>query len=312
MDAEGQLDPWVEQWIEDNPLLSTPFDDLDADLLELARSPAGFPVTRDVAHVADDSVGDVPIRVYRPDAPTSGLLVYFHGGGFCVGSIGLMDNVARELASCSGCVVVSVGYRLAPEHPYPAGLDDCVSVTRWARENAERLGATGPAVVVGGESAGGNLAAATSLSLRDAGDPPLAGQLLMYPGVAGSQMFPSRQRFDGLILNRTALERFWEAYGGGKDLDGEPYAAPLHAQGLHGLPPAFVLLGGCDMLRDEGRAYAARLRDAGVDVDEICAPGQPHGFLNYGWPAAGPAYERIGAWVRGLPASGDRAAGRVP
>lgn len=300
MADEEQLDPWVKQWMEDNPLQATPFDNLDPEVLELARSPMGFPVTREIAQVTDEAVGDVPIRIYRDDSPPNGLVAYYHGGGFCIGSIGLMDNVARELTHCTGCVVVSVGYRLAPEDPYPAGLEDCVAVTRWVQENAGRLGATGSRVVVAGESAGGNLAAAVSLYLRDAGDPALAGQLLLYPAVGGAEQFPSREEFDGLIISQTAGERFWEAYSGGKDVDADPYAAPLHAETLKGLPPAFVLLGGCDMLRDEGRAYADRLRAAGVTVEEVCVPGQPHGFLNFGWPAAGPAYERMGAWVRGL------------
>ncbi len=129
---EGVLDPWVIEWMAANPLRATPFDDLSPEFLELARGPVGEPPTRQIAHVSDESVGDVPIRIYRNDAEPTGLVVYFHGGGFVIGSIGLMDNVARELAHASGAVVVSVGYRLAPEHPFPAGLEDCLSVTRWA------------------------------------------------------------------------------------------------------------------------------------------------------------------------------------
>ena len=210
-----------------------------------------------------------------------------------------MDNVAREIAHASGAVVVSVEYRLAPENPYPAGLDDCETVTRWAIANAERFGVPAGQVAIVGESAGGNLAAALALRLRDAGDVPVAGQVLIYPGVAGSSVeYPSNDEFDGLILNHKAREVFWTAYTGGRDLDGDPYAAPLLADSLEGLPPAIVVLGGCDMLRDEGRAYAARLREEGVEVDEICYPGQPHGFINHGFPAADQAFERIGEWLR--------------
>ena len=232
-------------------------------------------------------------------APT-GLVVYFHGGGHVLGSIGLMDNVARELAHGSGAVVVSVGYRLAPEDPYPAGLDDCELVTRWAFANAERFGVSSRAVAVAGESAGGNLAAAVALRLRDAddGDATLAGQVLVYPVLAGSVTYPSAVEFDGLVISREVGAKYREAYSGGRDLDDDPYAFPLSATHLGGLPPALVVLAGCDMLRDEGRAYAIRLREEGVDVDEVCYAGQPHGFVNFDFPAAAVAFERIGTWLR--------------
>jgi acetyl esterase len=295
---EGVLDPWVVDWMAANPEMATPLEDLIPEILELARGPVGFPPTRELADITDEQVGDVPIRIYRGEGEPTGLVVYFHGGGFVIGSIGLMDNVAREIAHRSDAVVVSVGYRLAPEHPYPAGLDDCESVTRWAMTNSARFDLPPSAVVVAGESAGGNLAAAVSLRLRDAGDSLLAGQVLMYPGVAGGRTHPSAVEFDGLIISRTAKANFWAAYRGQQDLDRVPYAAPLHAASLAGLPPALVILGGCDMLRDEGRAYADRLDQDGVDVDQACYPGQPHGFINFDFPAAALAHERIGAWLR--------------
>jgi acetyl esterase len=300
MTDEGVLDPWVAEWMAANPERARPFEDLSPEWLELARGPVGFPPTRELADIADEQVGDVPIRIYRDEVEPTGLVVYFHGGGFVIGSIGLMDNVARELAHHSGAVVVSVGYRLAPEHPYPAGLDDCESVTRWAMANAGRFGLSPSSIAVAGESAGGNLAAAVSLRLRDDGGPRPAGQVLIYPGVAGPLTHPSTVEFDGLIISRTAGERYWAAYSGGRDVDDDAYAAPLRAPSLVGLPPALVVLGGCDMLRDEGRAYAERLRTDGVDVEEVCYPGQPHGFVNFDFPAAAQAHERIGAWLRRL------------
>lgn len=298
MNEEGVLDPWVSDWMAANPERSTPFEDLDPVILELARGPVGFPPTREIAHISDEQIGDIPIRVYQGEDEPTGLLVYFHGGGFVIGSIGLMDNVARELAHSSGAAVVSVGYRLAPEHPYPAGLEDCESVTRWALANSGRFGLPPSAVVVGGESAGGNLAASVSLRLRDAGDTLLAGQLLMYPVVAERMVHPSTVEFDGLVISRKAGEQYWAAYSGGQDLSRDPYAAPLRAPSLEGLPPALVVLGGCDLLRDEGRAYGNRLRDEGVQVEEVCYPGQPHGFINFDFPAAALAHEHIGAWLR--------------
>jgi acetyl esterase len=300
MADEGVLDPWVAQWFEENPMRATPFEELVPEILELARGPMGFPPTREIAHIIDETVGDVPIRIYHGDDEPTGLVVYFHGGGFVIGSIGLMDNVARELTHASGAVVVSVGYRLAPEDPFPAGLDDCEAVTRWALTNSTRFNVPAHRVVVAGESAGGNMAAAVSLRLRDAGDNSLAGQVLMYPGVAGPLVHPSTVEFDGLVISRKAGENYWAAYSGERNIDRDPYAAPLHAESLKDLPPAVVVLGGCDMLRDEGREYAQRLRNDGVAVDEVCYPGQPHGFINFDFPAAAQAFDHIGGWLRAV------------
>jgi acetyl esterase len=291
------LDPWVEKWMAENPSLVNPLDEFTPEILELART-VGPPPAREIAHVDDERVGDIPVRIYRSDKKATGVVVYFHGGGFVLGSIGLMDNVARELAHASGAVVISVEYRLAPENPYPAGLDDCVEVTRWAVATAGRFGVPAGAVAVAGESAGGNLAAAVSLKLRDDGDEALAGQVLIYPVTAGSRTTASREEFDGLVINLKASDYFWSSYAAGRDLDSDPYAAPLSATSVDGLPPALVVLGGCDMLRDEGRQYAALMRDGGVPVEEVCYPGQPHGFVNLEFPAAVEAFELTGRWLR--------------
>jgi acetyl esterase len=297
--AEGVLDPRVTEWFEANPISATPFDDLSPEMLALARSPVGAPPTRAIPRVTDDVVAGIPVRIYEHDGPPEGLIVYLHGGGFCIGSVGLMDNVARELAHWANAAVVSVEYRLAPEHPYPAGLDDCEKVTRWALANAAKLGADPMRIAVAGESAGGNLSAAVALRLRGKVDVPLAGQVLMYPGVDGNAWtHPSREEFAGLVLTRKGMDGFWDCYTAGRDLGRDPFAAPLQAESLADLPPAIVVLGGCDPLRDEGRLYAARLREAGVAVEEVCFAGQPHGFINFGVPAAADAHERIGAWLR--------------
>jgi acetyl esterase len=251
--------------------------------------------------VSDDVVGPVPVRLYQHDSPSTGLVVYFHGGGFCIGSIGLMDNIARELAHRADATVVSVEYRLAPEHPYPAGLDDCEAVTRWALANAKRLGVSPDRVAVAGESAGGNLAAAVTLRLRASSNVPLAGQVLIYPSLDTSgSPHGSREEFAGLVVERTTMDWFWASYSGGRDLTHDPFAVPVQAASLAGLPPAIVVLGGCDPLRDEGRLYARRLREDGVPVEERCYPGQPHGFVNFGLPAADEALRRIGGWLRSV------------
>ncbi|MFM8302923.1 MAG: alpha/beta hydrolase, partial [Actinomycetota bacterium] len=295
---EGVLDPQVAAWFAANPMFATPLEELEPELLALARGPVGAPPTRAIAHVGDDTVDGVPVRVYRHDGSATGVVVYFHGGGFCVGSVGLMDNVARELAHASGATVVSVEYRLAPEHRYPAGLDDCDAVTRWALAHAGDLGGTPGAVAVAGESAGGNLSAAVALRRRDAGGAQPCAQVLIYPGVGGTRDFPSRAAYSGYVISERAGEAYWGAYSGGRDLTDDPYAAPLAAPSLAGLPPALVVLGGCDMLRDEGRAYARRMADDGVAVDEVCIAGQPHGFVNFDLPAAALAHDRIGTWLR--------------
>jgi acetyl esterase len=126
----------------------------------------------------------------------------------------------------------------------------------------------------------------------------LAGQVLIYPQLSGTTTYPSAVEFDGLVISRAVGAKFWDAYRGGRDLDDDPYAVPLSAKRLGGLPPALVVLGGCDMLRDEGRAYAARLREEEVDVDEVCYSGQPHGFVNFDFPAASRAFDHIGTWLR--------------
>ncbi len=226
--------------------------------------------------------------------------MYFHGGGWCLGSLALMDNVARELAYATGATVTSVEYRLAPENPYPAGLDDCETVTRWVLANSSSFNVHEKAVIVGGESAGGNLATAVALRLRESNaDARPAGQVLIYPAVdAHGSPHPSRKEFYGLIVSEKSSEWYWVSYGGGRDIDSDPLAVPLHASTLEDLPPALVILAGCDPLRDEGRAYAQRLRDAGVETEEVSYPGQPHGFVNFGLPAAEDAFATVGRWAR--------------
>ncbi len=298
MAEEGVLDPWVAKWMAENPIMANALEEFTPELLELARGPVGGPPTREISNVVDERVGAIPVRIYRSQENPTGIVVYFHGGGFVLGSVGLMDNVARELTHASGAVVISVEYRLAPENPYPAGFDDCVAVTRWAVANAGRFGVAPGAVAVAGESAGGNLAAAVSLKLRDDGDIALAGQVLIYPVTAGSRTTGSRQEFDGLVISLKACEYFRSSYAAGRDLDDDPYVAPLSAASLAGLPPALVVLGGCDMLRDEGRQYASLMRDGGVEVEEVCYPGQPHGFVNFEFPAATEAFALTGRWLR--------------
>ncbi len=304
-DDEGVLDPWVKEFFEANPERNAVFDTLDPEILELARGDFSLPSDVEIASIDDSVVEGIPIRIYRDEEPPTGLVVYFHGGGMVIGSISIMDNVARQLCKASGAVVISVGYRLAPENPFPAGLDDCEMVTRWAIANAATFGVPESKVAIAGESAGGNLSAALALRLRDTGGPTVAGQALIYPRTAGSARSASAKEFDGLVISLKAMDVYDAAYIGDKVLDDEPYAAPLQAEHLRDLPPAIVILGGCDMLRDEGRAYADRLREDGVDVEEVSYAGQPHGFVNFDFPAAALAHEAVGAWLRAKLAAAD-------
>jgi acetyl esterase len=296
--AEGELDPWVRDWLQQNPRFLNPVADLSPDRLAVSRSGAPPPPVRELASVTDEVIEGVPVRVYRHATPGPGVLIYIHGGAFALGSVNFMDNFARELAYTSGTTVVSVEYRLAPEDPYPAGLDDCDRVTRWIIKHGSDLGAAPGATIISGESAGGNLSTAVCLRLRDAGVPGPIGQLLIYPGLSGGETFPSKIAFDGLIISRESSAAHWAAYSAGRDLSRDPYAVPLSAPTLAGLPPALVLLAGCDPLVDEGRAYLRRLRDDGVEAEEVCFAGQPHGFMNFGFPASGAAFEQCGRWVR--------------
>lgn len=291
-DDEGVLDPSVARWLEEHPQIDLT-QGFPPELLDAARNYQGPPPTRLISHVNDDVVGQVPIRIYRNDGALTAVVVYFHGGAFTVGSINIMDEVARAITDATGAVVISVDYRLAPEHPYPAGFEDCLTVTSWAlAASDDKYGIPASGVILAGESAGGNLATAVALRLRDDGAANVAGQVLIYPSTDGrNASYPSRDQFG-------RHDWVWESYGGGRDLSHEPYAVPMSAPSLRGLPPALVLLAGCDALRDEGRAYARRMQAEGVEVEEFCYAGQPHGFVNFGLPAANDVYKRTGEWVR--------------
>jgi acetyl esterase len=226
----------------------------------------------------------VPVRLYRPigSSPSDVLpvLVYFHGGGWVIGSIDSHDSSCRALANNADCAVVSVEYRLAPEHPFPAGFDDCVGATTWVARNGSELGTDPSRLAVGGDSAGGNLAAAVALHARDNDGPDIAFQLLIYPvtdGSLGSASYVSNEK--GYFLTKADMEWFWGLYGAPRD---DWRASPIHALDFAALPPALVLTAEFDPLRDEGEAYAARLRDAGVRSSVTRYPGMIHGFFGMG------------------------------
>ena len=227
-------------------------------------------------------------------------LVYFHGGGFTIGSITSHDPVCRHLALTSGCLVVSVEYRLAPEDPFPAAVDDCVAAFRWVASHAAELGADPRRLAVGGDSAGGTLSAVLCQEQRQSGERLPDLQVLIYPATDLTRSLASHRTFArGFPLDEQAVEFFLHCYvPPGRDRR-HPRVSPLFAEDLTGLPPAIMVTAGHDMLRDEGRAYAARLEEAGVEVERLEYGAQPHGFINAAGviPAARTALEEIGQAV---------------
>jgi acetyl esterase len=231
----------------------------------------------------DSPAGDVPVRVYDPgtageDRP---LVVYAHGGGWVIGSIDTHDGTCRKLAATTGYPVVSVDYRLAPEHPFPAGLRDYYAALGWAREAAPEFGADPGRLVVAGDSAGGNLAAAAALLARDHGGPAIAHQLLVYPVTGDATATESyTENAEGYFLTAEQMGWFRAQYFASDIDEGNTYALPRRAADLSGLPPATVLTAGFDPLRDDGAAYVDRLADAGVPVEHYNYDDLIHGFFS--------------------------------
>jgi acetyl esterase len=250
-----------------------------------------------LAHVRsaeDRSADGVPVRVYRPDVDAAvPTVLFFHGGGFVVGDLDTHDDHSRKICHDVEAVVVSVDYRLAPEHPFPAGFEDCLAVTRWVGEHVAELGGDPDRIAVAGDSAGGNLAAAVALAVRDSG-PRLAAQLLLYPGVDfrdEDDLHPSRiENGEGLFLTREDMRWFRDHYLQDEVHATDPRASVLLAADLAGLPPAVIGTGEFDPLRDEGEAYAKALEDAGVKVVLRRYDGLIHGFFGMGtWSEASAA-----------------------
>ena len=290
---------------------------LEDELFSAGEGPA-MAAVRDLA--IDGPGGDLPLRVYRPEieAREEGLptLVFYHGGGWVLGTLDSADDVCRALAARVGCVVVSVDYRLAPEHPFPAAVEDASVAAEWARGHAGSLGGDPARVGLAGTSAGGNLAAATALYAESDGRPPFACQLLLYPMTDRSFTGDSyRENADGPLLTRRDVEWFWEGYLRSPADALHPLAVVLEAPDeLLGETSGVVATAGHDPLRDEGRAYADRLDEHGTAVAHHY-PSLAHGFcsLTDDVPAADEALDEVAASVRdlldsagpGLPA-GDR------
>ena len=265
-----------------------------------------------VARVAERAIrgpgGDVALRCYWPREAAAGELgaiLYFHGGGFVIGDLDSHDNICRRLCADGDVIVVSVDYRLAPEHPFPGAVDDAQAALAWLRANAGELGADAARLAVGGDSAGGTLAAVAAQHARDQ-LVPLRAQLLLYPVVDLADAYPSHeQHAETPPIPKAVLAWFWSLYLGegweqDRALRRDPRVSPLHAARLDALAPAFVLTAGLDPLRDEGIAYAQRLCAAGVETLSLSVLGTVHGFLRQGAliPAAGDALASAASFLR--------------
>ncbi len=268
-----------------------------------AAEPSGDPA---VGAVRSETIaGSIPVRVYSPDAPLPvPTVVFFHGGGFVIGDLDTHDAIARRLCVDVAAVVVSVDYRLAPEHPFPAGIEDADSAVRWVVEHIGDFGNDATRVAVAGDSAGANLAAVAA-QLATADGIPLAAQLLVYPNTDPGGDYPSTTaNAEGYFLSRADMEWFFGHYLG-VELDDprveelvlDPRVAPLRRASLAGLPPAIVATGEFDPLRDEGDAYAAALAAAGVHVEHRQFAGMVHGF--WGMGATSAAAEDAARWING-------------
>ncbi|WP_367128717.1 alpha/beta hydrolase [Saccharothrix sp. HUAS TT1] len=303
------LDPRLRAMREDAiaagvpPLYELSVEQARAADLEAIRAAAG--AGEPVRHVTDRHVpgpgGDLPIRVYRPvegsgPAPT---VVYFFGGGWALGSVDTSDEICRALANAVPCQVITVGYRLAPEHPFPAAVDDCRAAVAWIAANAAELGVDPARLAVAGDSAGGNLAAVTALATR--GDPALAAQVLVYPNTDHRGDTASmRENDDPAGFNHRSVAWYWSHYLERPEDGRDPLASPLLAEDLGGLPPALVITAEHDPLRDEGERYAERLREAGVPVVATRYDGMAHGFFAMSGvvDAAREAREEVAAFLR--------------
>ena len=229
--------------------------------------------------------GDLAARLYRPAGHEAKLpaLAWFHGGGWVTRDLDTDDVLCSELCVSAGAAVLSVGYRLGPEHRFPAAVEDAAFATRWLRHNAQALAVDPARVAVGGDSAGGNLAIVTAIALRDAGEPPLRFQLLVYPSTNQGASGGSREAFgEGFMLDKETMRWFGKRYLRGKEDALDWRASPLLAQSLAGLPPALVIVAECDPIVDDGLAFAERLRAAGVPVETTSYPGMIHGFFLLG------------------------------
>jgi acetyl esterase len=302
------LDPIVKQLLALIPPDLPPYESLTPDeareQIRERRIQIGEP--EPVALIEDRTIpgpdGAIPVRVYTPGVhgpyPAA---IYFHGGGWVIGDIDTHDPVCRALANAAGCVVISVGYRLAPEHKFPAAAEDAYAVTEYCATRAAEFDVDPARIAVAGDSAGGNLAAVVALMARDRGGPVLSYQALIYPVTdCNFDRDSFRDNATGYFLTTASMRWFWNHYLRNEADGAEPYASPLRAASLADLPPALIITAEYDPLRDEGEAYAAKLTDAGVKTMLHRYDGMVHGFVSMAIfvPAGNDAIAEVAAALR--------------
>jgi acetyl esterase len=294
------LDAILQKVLEAVPLQLTTEGGAEAARQRFRDLPrrAVHPELRVEDRTIDGPASPLPIRLYWPPETETAppVVMFFHGGGWAVGDLDSYDGEARNHAVGAGALVVSIDYRLAPEHPYPAAVDDVWAATQWVVAHGEELGADPKRLAIAGDSAGGNLAAVIAQVARDSGGPPVAFQLLWYPATTWDTSLPSfSENADAPILARDALAEVSRWYASGVDLKNPPSTlVPARAEDLTGLPPAYIAVAGHDPLRDDGLRYAELLAAAGVPVEVHNATGLVHGYIGYAGivPAATDAVDR--------------------
>jgi acetyl esterase len=247
--------------------------------------------------------GPIPVRVYWPTPAPKALIVYFHGGGWTIGSLDAWDAALRRLALATGCSVLSVDYRLAPEAPFPAAVEDALAAVHWAGKELEYIAGRRVPLIVAGDSAGGNLATVAAQQVRDLGGPAIAGQVLIYPSTDGDIDAPRLRRFVSPLLTREEIVWFLDQYIPDLAQRVDPCFAPLRAKSLARLPPAFVLTAENDLLAEEAELYAERMKSAGVTVEVKRYLGTIHGFFTMDrglLPHSGQAMAEIAVFIRSL------------
>jgi acetyl esterase/lipase len=267
--------------------------------MPVPANPAPTPVDEVADRVIPGPGGDLKLRIYRSGAGAAlPLLLFMHGGGFVVGNLDSHDEMARVLTAQTGCVTLSVDYRLAPENPFPAAPDDCYAALKWAAAHARELGADPGRIAVIGDSAGGNLAAVMALRARDEAGPALRGQVLIYPAVdLTATLLPSPDG-DYYILTPQDGEFFYRSYLRGESDGQNPYASPGFAQTLRELPPALVITAEFDPLCPQGEAFARKLQQAGVDAELSRYSGAIHGFASFPGPLGRQALRQAADWLK--------------
>jgi acetyl esterase len=282
------VDPQVQAYLDQIAALMPPLSTMAPEVIRQAiamQLEATAEEKEPVAKVEDRTIpglaGEIPVRIYTPEG--SGpfpVLVFFHGGGWVICNLDTHDGSCRNLAKGAGCVVVSVDYRLAPEHKFPAAVEDCYAATKWVAEHAAEINGDPGRIAIGGDSAGGNLTAVVAQLARDQGGPRLVFQLMIYPATQfGAQTTSMKENSEGYFLTKADMDWFEGHYLNSKEDRLNPLASPMLAKDLSGLPPALIITAEYDPLRDEGEQYGQKLREAGVLVTISRYDGMIHGFF---------------------------------